>query len=70
MMKQYRIIRKNSYFGWRYVVQIELWNFLWLPYAFQGFNGFDLEGAQNFIVELKRNDKNFAERKKVGNSVV
>ena len=69
-MTQYRIIRKNSYFGWRYIVQRKIFGFLWLKFPYPVYNEFDLENAQNFIVDKKRNDKNFAERKKAGNSVV
>lgn len=69
-MTQYRILRKNSRFGWRYIIQYKLFNLLWITSINQQFNEFNKWDAAAKICLMKQNEIDFIERKKRGNSVV
>lgn len=69
-MKNYRIIRKNSRFGWTYTIQRQFLGFVWLDTLDQPYNQFDLIMAQDRLKEIIKRKKSFAERQKIGNGVV
>ena len=69
MKTQYRITKKNEYFGWTYKIQRKILG-IWWNIADQAYNEFDLEMTQIKLDDIIRRKKEFAERKKAGNSVI
>lgn len=69
MKTQYRITQKNSRYGWVYTIQRKIFG-IWWNTLDQPFNGFDLERTQERLSEIIQRKKDFAERKKAGNSVI
>ena len=63
MKTQYRIIRKNSRFGWTYAIQRKFW-FMWFDTVRQPFNKFDKTRTIEVLEEIIQDKKDFAERKK------
>ena len=69
-MKQYRIIRENSRFGWQYIIQNKLFGLFWVTSTTQSYNRFDLIMVQDKIKEEIKREKGYIERKKMGNGVI
>ena len=65
-MTQYRIIRKNSQFGWKYTIQYKFFNRFWFMTYYQAVDAYDISQAKDLLKDMKL----FEERKKVGNGVV
>ena len=69
MKTQYRITKKNEYFGWAYKIQRKILG-IWWNITDQAYNEFDLEMTQIKLNDIIRRKKEFEERKKTGNSVI
>ena len=71
-MTQYRITRKNSRFGWSHKIQYKYFGLFWANISQwdQSYNEFDLKMTKWTLERIVKDKKEFAERKKIGNSVV
>ena len=69
-MTQYRILKRNAHYNWAYTVQQKLWGIFWITPFIQPYNFMDLEYVENYVKKLVKEEKEFAERKKIGDSVV
>ena len=68
-MTNYRILKKNSRIGWIYWIQKKYFNLFWLNIQEQP-QTYGIASAQEKLKEITEREKEFAERKKIGNSVV
>lgn len=69
MKTQYRIIKRNNPICWIYAIQRKFW-FLWFDTNEQPFYCTSLQDCQDKLKDILRREKEFAERKKSGNSVI
>lgn len=62
-MTKYRIVRKNSMFGWTYTIQRLWFGKLWLKTSEQAYNEFDLERAQEKVQGWLEREQDAKKRK-------
>lgn len=68
-MKQYRIIRKNGSRSWYHVIQRKFL-FFWVDTLYQAIYPSSLQDCKDTLERIIKREKDFAERKKQGNSVI
>ena len=68
-MNKYRISKKNSDICWVYKIQRKFL-FLWIDTFEQPYNQCDYDSHVEKIKEFIEREKDFAERKKQGNSAI